>query len=407
MNVSFKHICVAFLLLSILLPGLSGQENLDPRIWRKALSIHWSAVVIDTHCDTPMDMLERGRDIGVRSSEGDVDLVRMTEGGVDASFFAVYVSNRLDNKNPSQKAMAMIKEIYRQVERNSGKAVLAFSPRDIKRLHNRGKRAILIGMENGGPIEGKLDLLRDYYDRGVRYVTLTHNDNNDICDSATAEKPKWNGLSPFGKEVVKEMNRLGMLIDVSHVSDKTFWDVVEVSRAPVFASHSSARAVCDVPRNMSDDMIKALAKKGGVIQVTFASIFLDNEYSKKADAAREKIKPQRKKLREKYKDKKDRSKYWNEYRKLWKQHAPPDPPIGKLIDHIDHVVGLVGVDHVGLGSDYDGTWSVPQGLGDIAGFPRITYHLLKRGYSSKDIHKILGGNFLRVFQEVVDKGEKK
>ena len=257
-------------------------------------------------------------------------------------------------------------------------------------------------MENGGPVEESLALLRTFYRLGVRYITLTHNGSNPICDSSTDE-PRWNGLSPFGIEMVEEMNRLGMMIDVSHISDQAFWDVLKLSKAPVMASHSRVRAICDVPRNLSDDMIRALAAKGGVIQINFYSGFLSPVYQKKYREIRKQLEPDMKRLKEKYKD--NENQYWQELFKLWKPLAPPPPKIDILLEHIDHVVKLVGVDHVGLGSDYDGAGSFPEGLEDISGFPKITYHLLKRGYDPEEIKKILGGNLLRVFTAVEETKE--
>jgi membrane dipeptidase len=399
-TVTFKTFFIGLCILLIIpFSCLYGQEKIDLQLWEKAMKIHHEAIVVDTHCDTPMVMLERGLDIGQKSDKNDVDLIRMKEGGLDASFFAVFISNRLDKKHPAKNALEMIDEILQQVEKYPDLAEMAYSPGDIQDIHQKGKRAILIGIENGGPIEGSLRILRDFYRLGVRYITLTHNSNNDICDSSNAETEKWNGVSPFGKKVIKEMNRLGMLIDVSHISDKAFWDVLEISEVPVFASHSCVRSICHSPRNLSDDMIKALAKKGGVIQVTFYSGFLDEEFKQKSNEIRRKIAPEIKKLKETYKD--NQEGYWDGVFKLWKKHSPPPIPIEKLIDHIDQVVKLVGVDYVGLGSDFDGAGSFPRGLEDVSGFPLITYHLLKRGYSETDIKKILGGNFLRVFEKAL------
>ena len=406
MKLTFKTFFISLCFLLIIpFSYLSGKEKIDPKLWEKAVKVHQEAIVVDTHCDTPMVMLGRGLDIGRKSDKNDVDLIRMKEGGLDASFFAVFISNKMDKEHPAKNALEMIDEIHQQVERHPDLAEMAYSPADIRNIHQTGKRAILIGMENGGPIEGSLRILRNFYRLGVRYITLTHNSNNDICDSSNAETAKWNGVSPFGKEVIKEMNRLGMLIDVSHISDKAFWDVLEVSQAPVFASHSCVRSICSAPRNMSDDMIKALAKKRGVIQITFYSGFLDEGIKQKSEEIRKKVAPETKKLREKYKD--NQKGFWDEVIKLWKKYAPPPPPIEKLIDHIDHVVKLVGVDYVGLGSDFDGAGSFPRGLEDVSGFPLITYHLLKRGYSETDIKKILGGNFLRVFEKAIKIANKK
>jgi membrane dipeptidase len=405
MRARFKIVFIGLCMLSVIpFCYLSGEEKIDAQLWEKALKIHREAIVIDTHCDTPMVMLDRGLDIGRKSDKNDLDLIRMKEGGLDAAFFAAFVSNDLDQKKPAKKALEMIDEIYRQVEKYPDLAKIVFSPQEIRDIHRQGKRAILLGIENGGPLEGSLRLLRDFYRLGVRYITLTHNDNNDICDSSGAKTPAWNGVSPFGKEVIKEMNRLGMLIDVSHISDKAFQDVLEISGAPVFASHSSARSICDVGRNLTDDMIRALAKKGGVIQVTFCAFFVDQEYKNKAEANEKILDPEMNIIKEKYKDNPEA--YWNETIALWKKAAPPAPKIEKLIDHIDHVVKLVGVDYVGLGSDYDGAGSYPVGLENVSGFPLITYHLLKRGYSEEDIKKILGGNFLRVFEKVLQTSKR-
>ncbi len=400
MRLTFKTFFIGlWILLIIPFSYLFGQEKIDAQLWKKAVKIHHEAIVVDTHCDTLMVMVGRGLNIGQKSDKNDVDLIRMKEGGLDASFFAVFISNKLDKEHPAKNALEMIDEIHQQVEKHPDLAEMAYSPSDIRNIHQKGKRAILIGMENGGPIEGSLRILRNFYRLGVRYITLTHNSNNDICDSSNAETAKWSGVSPFGKEVIKEMNRLGMLIDVSHISDKAFWDVLDVSQSPVFASHSCVRSICSAPRNMSDDMIKALAKKGGVIQITFYSGFLDEGIKQKSEEIQKKVAPEIEKLREKYKD--NQKGFWDEAIKLWRKYAPPPPPIEKLIDHIDHVVKLVGVDYVGLGSDFDGAGSFPRGLEDVSGFPLITYHLLKRGYSETDIKKILGGNFLRVFEKAI------
>jgi len=375
------------------------QEERDPVLWEKALKIHKEAIVIDTHCDTPMVMYGRGVDIGQRNEKTEVDLPRMKDGGLDAVFFSVYTPHDIDNRNPSKKALEIIDLIYQQVGKYPQLADMAFTPGDIRRLHQDDKRAILIGLENGSPVEGSLSLLRDFYRLGVRYITLTHLKNNAISDSSTGKKPKWNGLSPFGKEVVKEMNRLGMIIDVSHISDKAFYDVLLTSQAPVIASHSCARALCNIHRNMSDEMIKALAQKGGVIQINFYSAFLDCNYYKKSEAIEKKLEPMERKLKRKYRH--NTAKYWEAVIALWSKHRLPPPEIEVLIDHIDHIVKLVGPDYVGLGSDFDGAGGYPKGLENVSGMPLITYHLLKRGYSEADIKKILGDNFLRVFDQVV------
>jgi membrane dipeptidase len=386
---------VLILLFSVL--NCSTQEKIDKQLWKKALEIHGKAIVVDTHADTPMGMLREGFDIGKRSDKGHIDLIRMKEGGLDALFMAAYVSQSLADKNPAHTALELIDVIFQQVEANADKAGMAFSPQDIRKLHNEGKVAILIGMENGIPIEKSLRLLRMFYRLGVRYITLCHSGTNFICDSST-DKPKWDGVSDFGKKVIQEMNDLGMIIDVSHISDGSFWDVLELSKAPVIASHSCCRALSNAERNLTDDMIKALAKKGGVVQIAYVPDFLSQEYKEKSEKKRKELQPKIDELRKKYKD--NQKELYAQIMKLYRQNPIPLPPASIIVDHIDHVVKLVGADHVGLGSDFDGTFAVPEGLEDVTKLPIITYHLLKRGYSEEDIVKILGGNLLRVFEKV-------
>ncbi|MBN2134792.1 MAG: dipeptidase [Acidobacteria bacterium] len=397
MNTLYSRKFLIFLLFVFVALNIFADEDktIDP-LWKKAMEIHQRAIVIDSHVDTPL-AFSRGVNIGVRDDSVEVDLVKMKEGGVDAAFFAVFISNDDDDKHPSKDALQIIDRIYKQVEKNSDKAEMAFSVADIERIEKSGKRAILIGMENGSPVEDSLELLRIYYRLGVRYVTLTHNYHNSISDSSTAFHGKWYGLSPFGVDMVKEMNRLGMMIDVSHISDRAFYEVLKYSTSPVIATHSCCRAICDVNRNMSDEMIKELAKHGGVIQINFYSGFLSPEFKAKSDENYEEVIPSVKEIRSKYRDDKDA--YWDHMVKIWKESSPESPEIDILMNHIDHVVKLVGVDHVGLGSDFDGAGNFPKGLQDISGYPVITYNLLKRGYSEEDILKILGGNLLRVFRE--------
>ncbi len=370
---------------------------IDSVLWQRALQIHHDAIVLDSHCDVPLNMLDTSFDVGKRQRRGHLDLVRMKEGGLDAEFFAIFVPNDDDNKTPSYQALKIIDAIYRGINKHPDLAEMAFSPGDIQRLHKEGKRAIVMGMENGGPIEDKLFLLRDYYRLGVRYVTLTHMKNNKICDSSTDTTETWHGLSPFGEEVVQEMNRIGMLVDVSHISDKAFWDVIKITKAPVIASHSCCRALCNSPRNLSDEMLKALKENGGVIQINFYSGYLDDGYNGRSEEVRKKLQPLLDSLQQLYKD--NRQVLRQKNRELRARYPDPAPGIEVLIDHIDHVVKLIGVDFVGFGSDFDGISSSPKGLEDVSKLPIITYQLLKRGYSENDIKKILGGNFLRVWEK--------
>lgn len=375
-----------------------ADEALDPVLWKKAMKIHRKAFVADTHMDTPSVSLASGLDLGKRQTESEVDFIRMKEGGLDAAVFAAYVSNDDRGGRPARRTLELIDEIHRQIERNKNTTGLALAAADLRRLNKEGRCAILIGIENGAALEGSPALLRTYHRMGVRVITLVHSKHNDIADSSWGGEPKWNGLSPFGREVVAEMNRLGMMVDVSHASDKAVRDVLEVSGAPVIASHSCARALCDTPRNLSDELLKAIAAKGGLVDVNFYAGFLDPAFKKASDAVEEELKPQFDRLKEKYGD--DRNGYWAEASKLWKAHMPGAPGLDVLVDHIDHIVKTAGPDAAGLGSDYDGAGAYPKGLEDASGYPRITYELLKRGYAESDIRKILGGNFLRAFEQM-------
>ena len=354
-------------------------------------SLHNDSIVVDSHCDTPLRLME-DKDIVHRSSEGHFDLERMRAGKVTASFFAIYTPNTITPDQATSRALSMIAQIYDFIEKNSHIVSLGRYPKDAYELRAENKLAIFMGMENGAPIQKDISLLKLFYRLGVRYMTLTHADNNEICDSCASKTPRWNGLSPFGKEVVKEMNDLGMMIDVSHISDASFYDVITHSTAPVVATHSCCRSICDVPRNMSDQMIKDLAAKNGVIQINFFPAFLDKKYS---DA----FMP----LCEKYEElttlwKQDPVKYESLYKEAEEEmRALKTPSYKVVVDHIDHVVSLVGSNHVGLGSDFDGIETTPRGLESIADVPVITKELMKRGYSERSIRSILGVNFLRAF----------
>jgi membrane dipeptidase len=291
----------------------------------------------------------------------------------------------------------MIDSVYRAVERHPNDLMFATSVADIRRAKQQKKIAALMGIEGGHAIENSLPALREFYRLGVRYITLTWNNTNDWADAGRGEK-RHNGLSEFGKDVVREMNRLGMLVDVSHVSDKTMSDALDVSTAPIIASHSSARALSNVPRNIPDDLLRRIAQKGGVVQVNFYSVFVDATTVSPQSAERDaRLKAQQDVLNEKYKD--DPERLGEEGDKLEAANPLPPLPISKLIDHIDHIVKVSGIDHVGIGADFDGANDMPEGAQDVSMLPNITYELLKRGYSETDIRKILGENFLRVFAE--------
>lgn len=361
--------------------------------------------LLDSHCDAPL-MLAKGADFGHKVQQGvtpgsfpitHVDFQRMKKGGVNASFFAIYTSCSLSPDQATARAFELISKVYDSVERNPGKAALARTPAQARRNARNGLISIFMGMENGAPIQKDLSLLRMFHRMGVTYMTLTHSRSNEICDSCTSPEPVWNGVSPFGKEVIAEMNRLGMMIDVSHISDAAFWDVLKYSKVPVVATHSCCRALNEHPRNMTDEMIVALAEKGGVIQINFYPSFLDSEYAAKVSAlidAEEDIQsewlrnPSDPELQEKMR------------LALEALNSVPRPSYKKIVDHIDHVVRLVGVKHVGLGSDFDGIEVCPEGLEDISKIQKVIIELRKRGYTEYEIRQIAGGNFLRVMEQV-------
>jgi membrane dipeptidase len=375
-------------LLALALPGVAQTRHVsDAEVAR----VHKSALLIDTHNDVTSKTVE-GFDIGKPSATGHTDLPRLRQGNVGAQFFAAYVSSSYVNGNRSAyRTLEMIDTIRHDiVERYPDDFTLALTAADIERAHREGKIAALIGIEGGHAIEDSLRPLRDYYALGVRYMTLTHVNTNGWADSSgdidKAGVAHHNGLTDFGKDVVREMNRLGMMVDISHVADKTFWDALEVSTAPVFASHSSCRALSNAPRNMTDDMIRALAKKGGVIDINFSCGFL----SQKAASAEKAIMPKLMAARNP-----EDPALLAEYRK-----AVPPATLQDVVEHIDHVVKIAGIDAVGLGSDFDGIMCAPLDLDCVSKFPNLTRALLEKGYSPEDIRKIYGVNVLRVMRAV-------
>ena len=376
------------------------KQPRDERLWKRALAIHRKAIVVDSHNDITTPMTNDDYDLGgappvpYRTS-----IDRMKEGGLTAEFFSVYIKpDYVAKGGAARRTLDMIDSVYRAVERHPNDLMFATSVADIRRAKKQNKIAALMGIEGGHAIEDSLPTLREFYRLGVRYMTLTWNNTNNWADAGRGEK-KHNGLSDFGKEVVREMNRLGMMVDVSHVSDKTMSDALDVSKAPIIASHSSARALSNMPRNIPDDLLKKIGEKGGVVQVNFYSQFIDATTVSPQSAARDaRLKAEQDAINEKYKD--DPERRAEESDKLEAANPLPPLPISKLIDHIDHIVKVAGIDHVGIGADFDGANDMPEGARDVSMLPNITYELLKRGYSEKDIRKILGENLLRVFGEV-------
>jgi membrane dipeptidase len=392
-----KVVVLCLLVLTFVMPTLA--QTRDERLWQRALQIHRRAIVIDTHNDVTTPMTNDDFDLsGTPPAPYRTSIARMKEGGLTGEFFSLYIKPwYVENGGAARRTLDMIDAVYRAVERHPRDLMFATSVADIRRAKRLGKVAALMGIEGGHAIEDSLPALREFYRLGVRYMTLTWNNTNNWADAGRGEK-KHNGLSEFGKEVVREMNRLGMLIDVSHVSDKTMSDALDVSKAPIIASHSSARALSDVPRNIPDDLLKRIAKNGGVVQVNFYSVFVDAKTVAPQSAARDaRLKAQQDAIDAKYKN--DPERRAEESDKLEAANPLPPLPISKLIDHIDHIVKVAGIDHVGIGADFDGANDMPQGAQDVSMLPNITYELLKRGYSERDIRKILGENFLRVFAE--------
>jgi len=355
------------------------------------------AVTVDTHADTPTEFLEHPFDLGALNTRGHFDYPRMKAGGLDAEFFAAYVPAKYANKGAAAYCMKIMETIHEMVDMYPNWVRFATSTSGIRSAVAADRRAILIGIEGGHAIEDSLDLLRAFYRFGARYMTLTHTNTNNWADSS-GDDAKHNGLTPFGKQVVLEMNRLGMMVDISHVSDKTFYDAVEVSKAPVIASHSSSRALASAPRNMTDDMLIALARNGGVAMVNFYPVFLSDTVAKASKARDEKLKPEIAALKAKYPA--EGVEYADAVRKLEAANPLPKVPWTVIVDHIDHMVKVAGIDHVGIGSDFDGIPIVPEGMEDVSKLPAIPQELKRRGYSDGDIHKIMGENFMRVFAEV-------
>lgn len=350
-------------------------------------------IVLDSHCDTPSQII-RLRDLGLDNERGHVDFPKLRAGGVDAAFFALYTSASMAPDAATRYALQMIAGINDSIAANPDKVAHAMETEDIIANKEKGLSSILIGMENGSPIQDSLPLLRLFHKLGVRYMTLCHNGDNLICDSA-AKAQRWHGLSPFGKEVIAEMNRLGMIIDVAHASDETFYDCIKYSKAPIVSTHSCCRALAHHRRNMTDDMLKALAENGGVCQINFYPVFLSDEFNKILDESG--LDPKADAVEEEWiKDPSDpvKTAAWNAVQD--ELAALARPSYKKVVDHIDHAVEVAGIDHVGLGSDFDGINVTPAGLDNISAIGVIFDEMRSRGYSEEAISKVAGGNFMRV-----------
>jgi membrane dipeptidase len=384
-----------FLLATNALVRSTSADDIAARAHR----LHFSTYVIDTHDDTTQRFLSKSAfDLGKRNTDGSIDIPRMREGGMNGIFFSIWIDGKTMGPQAIQQALDQIDLVRTNVAKYPKDIVLARTAEDVRRAHAQNKIAALMGVEGGHMIGNDIHIVNIFADLGVRYMTLSHFYNTEWSDSST-DKPTHNGLTDFGKEVVREMNRQGIIVDISHVADKTFYDALDVSKAPLIASHSSCRAICDHVRDMSDDMIKALAAKGGVIQINYEKSFIDQAYKDAYAKATGGVVQHLDELKKKCGD--DGECFEREMKKAEEQLTVegklPHVTWEKVVEHIDHAVKLVGPDHVGLGSDFDGA-NMPEGLEDASRLPKITEALMRKGYSDSDIRKILGENTLRVME---------
>jgi membrane dipeptidase len=409
-----RLVLFAGLVLAVALAGCKTAKT-PSSVADQARALHAKILTVDTHCDTAMNLRRPNWKIGDRHDpaergSGKIDLPRMTEGGLDAEFFAAFVGQ--GPRDPEayarakDNALGAIAAVHKMTEDYPSMIGLAVDPAGARSLKAEGKLTAFIGMENGYPIGRDLSLIKLFYDQGVRYITLCHSSDNDICDSSTDRRdPEDKGLSDFGRQVVAECNRLGMIVDMSHASEKSFYDVLALTKAPIICSHSSARAVCDHPRNLTDDQLRALAKNGGVIQICFLGAYIKTPP----------VIPEReqalKDLEAKYgswreiRDADVRSQAMAERTAINQKYPLPRPTVQDLVDHIDHVKKVVGIDYVGIGTDFDGGGGI-EGCDDVSGMIHVTEELIRRGYTDREIAKIWGENFFRVFDKVIAAAEK-
>ncbi len=409
-----------FFLIILVLIGCTAKPSkneanteTEEELVTRALEIHNRVLTVDTHADTPLRMIEPGFDMAERHDPNEtgskVDYPRMKEGGLDAIFFAAFVAQdiRDDDGNTRAKALClqMMDSIVTSTERNSDIVGLALNPDDAYNLEKEGKRAIYIGIENGYPVGKDLSNVELYFNKGVRYITLVHSSNNDLADSATDPNgTEHGGISDFGVDVVKEMNRLGIMVDVSHGNDSVFYDAIALSKAPIIASHSNARAVTDHKRNMTDEMLKLMAENGGVVQLTMLANYLREAPSNpERDSAVAALRASRKPAGEMTRE--ERIALRQAFNELDEEYPVPPATVKHVVDHIDHIVEVAGIDHVGIGCDFDGGGGI-EGIFDASEVMNITIELVKRGYTEEQIQKIWGGNLIRVFKEVQAVAEK-
>ena len=398
-----RRIAAFVCVVACVLAGVTRVRSISAEeIAERAHKLHFSSIVLDTHDDTTQRFFSKDFDLGKRNPDGHVDIPRMREGGMNAIFFSIWIDGRIMGPPAVQKALDQIDAVHENVRKFSSDMIFARTAEEVRQAHRQGKIAALIGVEGGHMIGNDIRMVRIFGDLGVRYMTLSHFYNDEWADSST-DKPAHNGLTEYGKEIVREMNRQGIMVDISHVSDKTFYDALEVSKAPLIASHSSCRALCNHVRDMSDEMIKALAAKGGVIHINYEKSFIDQSYKDaydKATAGAGVVGTLNQITKQCGDDQECVARAGTAFeRKLTEEGKLPHVSWERIVDHIDHAVKLVGSEHVGLGSDFDGA-SMPEGMEDASKLPKITEALLRKGYSDADVRNILGENTLRVMDRV-------
>lgn len=374
----------------------------EPQV-RTVPEIHRRAIIVDGHCDTPYRLFRHNVHIDEHDTEAQADLRMLRDGGLTASFFAAYVPPFYANRGAAQFAHQLIDLIHREAARRPDEISFVTDSAGIRQAKRENKLALMIGVEGGHAIEDSLDILRELYERGARYMTLTHVNTNNWCDSS-GDAPRHGGLTDFGRTVVRTMNDLGMIVDVSHISDDAFRDVIDTTRVPVVATHSSCRAICHHPRNMTDDMLRALAANGGVCMINFFSAFISDEAAQVIRKAQRRPKADSAGLGGTEELPDDRTD-WNSYLEWFLALGCPTATLDQVVDHILHAADVAGIDHVGIGSDFDGVPALPDQLQDASGLPLLTARMLERGMSDSDVEKVLGGNFMRVF-EAIEAGKR-
>ncbi len=395
-----KFFFLLFLSSTLIFSRNSNISQKDSLLYNEALELSKKILLVDSHIDLPFRLKNNWQDISVNTKSGHMDYPRAVKGGLNAAFMSIFIPARYEETGGSVELADTLIDIVEKISSDHpDKFALAYNTHDVKRNFENGLISLPMGIENGTPIQGSFENLKHFYDRGIRYITLSHGKANHICDSSYDPNKKWNGLSSFGETLIPEMNKLGIMVDISHVSDSTFYQVLKLTKVPVIASHSSCRYYTPgFERNMSDDMIKKLAENGGLIQITFGSYFISGDYQSKMKQMEKELKQHN----------------WNRwsvegknyFKNFVKENNLDFGAAENIAEHIDHVVKLVGIDFVGLGSDFDGIDALPKGINDVSSYPNIIYELLKKGYSENDIAKICSGNLLRVWKEVEELSEK-